>query len=63
MAAGCAETIIESVLTDSLERPAPRPRNSRLRCLLSEAIGLERLPDWRLALKEFAERQTIDDGR
>lgn len=62
-AAGCAGAIIESVLMDSLERPAPRPRNSRLRCLLSEALGLERLPEWRLALKEFAEKRTIDDRR
>jgi dTDP-4-dehydrorhamnose reductase len=60
IAAGCENVAIESVRTDSLERPAPRPRNSRLRCLLSGAIGLEPLPDWRLALKEFAERQTIE---
>jgi dTDP-4-dehydrorhamnose reductase len=39
---------------DSLKRPAPRPRNSRLRCLLSEAVGLRPLRDWREALKEFA---------
>src|SRR3712207_7768473 len=45
---------IESVLTDSLRRPAPRPRNSRLRCLLSEAVGLAPLRDWRGALGEFA---------
>jgi dTDP-4-dehydrorhamnose reductase len=54
-AAGCDGSILESVRMDSLSRPAPRPRNSRLRCLLSEAIGLERLPDWRLALREFVE--------
>lgn len=58
-AAGYEQAMIESVRMDSLDRPAPRPRNSRLRCLLSEAIGLEKLQDWRLALKEFAERQTI----
>jgi dTDP-4-dehydrorhamnose reductase len=57
-AAGRDEAMIESVRTDSLQRPAPRPRNSRLRCLLSEAIGLRPLPDWRLALKEFVEIQT-----
>ena len=45
---------IESILTDSLKRPAPRPRNSRLRCLLSEAVGLAPLRDWRAALEEFA---------
>ena len=53
MAAGLDGANIEGVLMDSLARPAPRPRNSRLRCLLSEALGLEPLPDWRLALKEF----------
>jgi dTDP-4-dehydrorhamnose reductase len=42
---------------DSLNRPAPRPRNSRLRCLLSPAIGLKPLPDWREALKDFVERE------
>jgi dTDP-4-dehydrorhamnose reductase len=44
---------IESVSMDSLDRPAPRPRNSRLRCLLSEAIGLAPLRDWRDALGEY----------
>jgi dTDP-4-dehydrorhamnose reductase len=62
-ASGQEKAVIESVRMDSLDRPAPRPRNSRLRCLLSEAVGLERLPDWRLALKEFALRQTIDGRR
>jgi dTDP-4-dehydrorhamnose reductase len=53
-AAGLQDVQIESVLTDSLHRPAPRPRNSRLRCLLTEALGLRPLRDWREALKEFA---------
>lgn len=53
-AAGAEGLEIESVSMDSLTRPAPRPRNSRLRCLLSEAIGLAPLPDWREALREFA---------
>lgn len=38
----------------SLRLPAPRPRNSRLRCLLSEHLGLATLPDWRAALATFA---------
>src|SRR4051812_5256851 len=45
-AANCEAVEIEPVLMDTLKRPAPRPRNSRLRCLLSEAIGLPPLPDW-----------------
>ncbi|MCA1815857.1 MAG: dTDP-4-dehydrorhamnose reductase [Acidobacteria bacterium] len=56
-AAGCAGARIEAVSADSLARPAPRPRNSRLRCLLSPAVGLAPLPDWRDALRQFAETQ------
>lgn len=44
---------LESVEMDSLHRPAPRPRNSRLKCLLSEAIGLAPLPFWKDSLKSF----------
>jgi dTDP-4-dehydrorhamnose reductase len=44
---------LESVSMSSLQRPAPRPINSRLSCLLSEAIGLEPLPHWQEALKNF----------
>lgn len=50
---GYPDLELENVLMDSLTRPAPRPRNSRLRCLLSEAIGLEPMPDWRSALLDF----------
>src|SRR5688572_11041805 len=53
---------IESVETDALNRPAPRPRNSRLKCLLSEAIGLPVLPDWRDALKDFVAAQRQADS-
>jgi len=51
---------IERVEMNSLDRPAPRPRNSRLRCLFSEAIGLEPLPGWRDALERFS--KTITGG-
>jgi dTDP-4-dehydrorhamnose reductase len=51
--AGCDDSALESVSMDSLARPAPRPRNSRLRCLLSPALGLPPLPDWRDALREY----------
>lgn len=44
---------VETVDGDSLNRPAPRPRNSRLKCLLSEAVGLPALPFWKQALDEF----------
>ena len=53
-AGGFESATIKSVSMDSLSRPAPRPRNSRLRCLVSEAIGLKPLPHWRDALTDFA---------
>jgi dTDP-4-dehydrorhamnose reductase len=53
-AAGLHDAQIEAVTTDSLRRPAPRPRNSRLRCLLTEALGLRPLRDWRDALAEYS---------
>lgn len=45
--------LIQSVNTDSLTRPAPRPRNTRLKCLLSPAIGLLPLRPWQEALADF----------
>jgi dTDP-4-dehydrorhamnose reductase len=54
-AAGLSAEHVEGVQMDSLKRPAPRPRNSRMKCLLSDAIGLAPLRDWREALREFAD--------
>jgi dTDP-4-dehydrorhamnose reductase len=51
---GYAATNLESITEDTLKRPAPRPRNSRLKCLLSEAVGLASLPFWKDSLKGFA---------
>ena len=51
---GYAATSLESVASNSLNRPAPRPQNSRLRCLLSPAIGLTPLPLWKDSLRSFA---------
>ena len=51
--ADLGETPIEEVLEASLNRPAPRPQNSRMRCLLSPALGLAPLPDWRDAVARF----------
>jgi dTDP-4-dehydrorhamnose reductase len=50
---GHGATKLESVAMDSLKRPAPRPRNSRLQCLFSEKLGLAPLPFWRDSLKDF----------
>jgi dTDP-4-dehydrorhamnose reductase len=54
--AGCDDVVVQGISMDSLKRPATRPRNSRLRCLLSEAIGLPALRDWRSALREYVEQ-------
>ncbi len=51
--AGLDQNLLRPVELASLNRPAPRPLNSRLRCLLSEAIGLEPLPSWQDALETF----------
>ena len=53
--AGLDASQIETVSFDSLSRPAPRPRNSRLRCLLSEALGLRPLRPWEEGLQHFIE--------
>lgn len=44
---------LEVVNNDSLSRPAPRPRNSKMKCLLSPAIGLAPLPPWQEGLAHF----------
>ena len=51
--AGCAPELLETVSMDKLSRPAPRPRNSKLKCLLSGAIGLSPLPHWQDGLAHF----------
>ena len=50
---GNREVIVEAVSADALNRPAKRPPNSRMRCLLTEKIGLPPLRDWESALEEF----------
>jgi dTDP-4-dehydrorhamnose reductase len=52
---GLDDQTLETVSLDEIKRPAARPRNSRLRCLLSEAVGLPAMPDWRDALREFVQ--------
>ncbi|HEX4900717.1 MAG TPA: dTDP-4-dehydrorhamnose reductase [Pyrinomonadaceae bacterium] len=53
--------LLQSTTLAELERPAPRPRNSRLRCLLSEAIGLPPLRNWQAALEDFVTSQSGTD--
>ena len=51
--AGLSSETLEVIDGDSLGRPAPRPRNSRMKCLLSEAVGLPPLRNWRKGLAHF----------
>ncbi len=44
---------VNEVSDRDLNRPAPRPIDSRLKCLFSEKFGLEPLPNWKIALKIF----------
>ncbi len=46
-------SLLESASNDSLKRPAPRPKSSKLACLFSEKFGLKPLPHWEEALAKF----------
>jgi dTDP-4-dehydrorhamnose reductase len=50
---------LQTVSLESLKRPAPRPRNTRLRCLLSPAIGLSPLRSWQEALADFVAELSV----
>jgi len=50
---GLNENLIEEVSASNLKRPAPRPKNSKLKCLFSERLGLEPLQNWEKALEQF----------
>jgi dTDP-4-dehydrorhamnose reductase len=47
------QNLIETVSLAGLNRPAPRPVNSKLSCLISEKFGLTPLPNWEQALQSF----------
>jgi dTDP-4-dehydrorhamnose reductase len=57
-AAGLDLSLVEGVPFQALGRPAPRPRNSRLRCLISGVIGLDSLPLWQDAVRDFVAAQS-----
>lgn len=48
-------SLVEVVSAAGLERPAPRPASSKMRCVISPALGLEPMADWRDALRRFIE--------
>lgn len=50
---GFDKNLLEYASADSLKRPAPRPKSSKLACLFSEKFGLKPLQNWEDALKEF----------
>lgn len=50
---GYDKNLVESVSMSSLSRPAPRPVDSRLKCIFSEKIGLSPLQNWKKALAEY----------
>lgn len=50
---GFDASLIEAVSAAGLQRPAPRPTSSKMRCIMSPALGLEPMPDWRDALARF----------
>src|SRR5262245_41018314 len=51
--AGLKDVDIEPIGRSDLGQPAERPKNSAMRCLLSERLSLPPLRDWREALPEF----------
>jgi len=53
MLSGLEHYEVESITNASLNRPAPRPANSRLKCLKTEEVGLAPMPSWRTGLEEF----------
>src|SRR5262249_44111815 len=50
---GLGDVVIKPVMREELRQPAPRPRNSAMRCLLSEKLGLAPLRQWREGLTEW----------
>lgn len=52
-AAGLDTALVRPVRMDSLHRAAPRPRNSRLKSVRTDAIGLPPMPSWEQAVRQF----------
>jgi dTDP-4-dehydrorhamnose reductase len=54
--AGLDNVDLREVSMASMNRPASRPLNSRMHCLLSDQLGLPPMPDWRTSLHEFLQK-------
>lgn len=50
---GFDKSLLQPTSKDDLKRPAPRPANSKMSCLLSERLGLKPMRNWEDALKSF----------
>ena len=50
---GASPTLIDRATEASLARPAPRPRWTPMRCLLSERLGLAPMRPWEEALADY----------
>jgi dTDP-4-dehydrorhamnose reductase len=50
---GFDKSLLDFAESTSLNRPAPRPKSSKLACLFSEKAGLANLPNWETALATF----------
>ena len=51
--AGLSPNLVKSVRANDLQRPAARPRNTRLSCLRQKELGLAPLPDWQDAARRW----------
>lgn len=50
---GFDKGLLTPISNNELKRPAPRPANSKMACLLSERLGFAPMQNWEDALKEF----------
>lgn len=50
---GFDKSLLKPISNNELKRPAPRPANSKMACLLSERLGFAPMQNWEDALKEF----------
>jgi len=55
-----AEKLIELTTENEMQREAPRPRYTPMRCLLSEQLGFEPMRSWQAALSDYL---TLSPGR